>query len=224
MASGQPEKFNNPNGTSLMIFCDGDPRPGVLTLLMLRGEFAQNPSRAAPDVTGLLSTRTMPSVAGMGLEFSCGEDPRLIPAVASSAGAGGASPPAFVRQMESALEGALSPSRTRERPPHVAAGIPAPRASARSPSRFATPPPPSPRSTPRLGRARPSRPRGRRRFPNWETTTTTRRRRESRRIDASRSTSRTSIARPTLTPTPTLPRFHPPLSSQSPTPRTRVRA
>ena len=27
----------------------------------------------------------MPSVAGMGLEFSCGEDPKLVPAVATGA-------------------------------------------------------------------------------------------------------------------------------------------
>ena len=51
----------------------------------------------------------MPSVAGMGLEFSCGEDPKLVPAVAASQGTSGASPSEFVAQMQSALEGARPP-------------------------------------------------------------------------------------------------------------------
>ena len=34
----------------------------------------------------------MPSVAGMGLEFSCGEDPKLVPAVATGAEPHGAAP------------------------------------------------------------------------------------------------------------------------------------
>ena len=51
-------------------------------------------------------TSTMPSVAGMGLEFSCGEDPKLVPAVATGAEPHGAAPEEFVAIMTAALKGA----------------------------------------------------------------------------------------------------------------------
>jgi len=49
---------------------------------------------------------TMPSVAGMGLEFSCGEDPKLVPAAATGAERHGAAPEDFVEIMTTALKGA----------------------------------------------------------------------------------------------------------------------
>ena len=54
-------------------------------------------------------TSTMPSVAGMGLEFSCGEDPKLVPAVATGAEPHGAAPEEFVAIMTAALKGASRP-------------------------------------------------------------------------------------------------------------------
>ena len=71
-------------------------------------------------------TSTMPSVAGMGLEFSCGEDPKLAPAVATGAAPHGAAPEEFVAIMTAALKGAsrglahtASPSKPSARPPSV---------------------------------------------------------------------------------------------------------
>lgn len=71
-------------------------------------------------------TSTMPSVAGMGLEFSCGEDPKLVPAVATGAEPHGAAPEEFVAIMTAALKGAsrglahtASPSKPSARPPSV---------------------------------------------------------------------------------------------------------
>ena len=68
-------------------------------------------------------TSTMPSVAGMGLEFSCGEDPKLVPAVATGAEPHGAAPEEFVAIMTAALKGAsrglahtASPSKPSARP------------------------------------------------------------------------------------------------------------
>tara|TARA_B110000977_G_scaffold143791_1_gene182574 strand:+ start:3329 stop:3484 length:156 start_codon:yes stop_codon:yes gene_type:complete len=49
----------------------------------------------------------MTSVAGMGLEFSCGEDPKLVPGVTTGAPQTGAPPDEFVEIMTSALRGEL---------------------------------------------------------------------------------------------------------------------
>jgi hypothetical protein len=51
------------------------------------------------------------SKAGMGLEFSCGENPSLVPAVATPYGSSGLNPDQYVDHMEKALQG--------ERPRHV---------------------------------------------------------------------------------------------------------
>ena len=56
----------------------------------------------------------MPSVAGMGLEFSCGEDPKLVPAVATGAEQHGAAPEEFVEIMTAALKGASRVGAHRE--------------------------------------------------------------------------------------------------------------
>ena len=44
--------------------------------------------------------------AGMGLEFSCGENPALVPAVATPYGSSGLTPDQYVDHMEKALQGA----------------------------------------------------------------------------------------------------------------------
>lgn len=70
----------------------------------VRGGQTTNPDRRAHK------SSTM-SKAGMGLEFSCGENPSLVPAVATPYGSSGLNPDQYVDHMEKALQG--------ERPRHV---------------------------------------------------------------------------------------------------------
>ena len=51
----------------------------------------------------------------MGLEFSCGENPALVPAVATPYGSSGLTPDQYVDHMEKALQGANT-TRARSQP------------------------------------------------------------------------------------------------------------